>query len=440
MNEIPLVVRHPSEAIARRGTHLITVGEFCADIEALGCRLPEADYLINLCQDRYHFTVTFFAALTNRQTNLLPAKRDAAATRLLAEKYQNCTVVTDQIEQSADLHIELEPGTNGERVSSTCPPDHVAAIAFTSGSTGEPQGHAKSWRMLDTWRNVHFRYLPDATSPRGLVATMPSWHMYGLEWAMLLPSVAPIAAYYGADFYPQDVLDAIATFDQPTILISTPVHLRALSRTANPPKNVATIVCATAPLDEALASLLEERFNADVFEIYGCSEIGSLAYRYPSRDRAWTFFDCFDLQYAEQHLTVSHAELPEPITLADAFDKGDAGRYHLLGRTTDLIKVSGKRESLTNLNNILTSIPGVEDGIIYQPESLGLPITGRLAALVVAPAIDIHELRAELARQMENAFVPRPIRLVPELPRDKTSKLKHAELVNLAQKESNADE
>jgi acyl-coenzyme A synthetase/AMP-(fatty) acid ligase len=436
MNAPPLVVRNPADAIARRGSQLISVGEFCGDIEALRHRLPAAAYLINLCQDRYSFTITFFAALANRQTTLLPAKREAIEARLLAEKYGDCALITDQTGESADLHIDLEPGANGESASPSCPSDHIAAIAFTSGSTGEPQAHAKSWGMLNAWRNEHFHYLPDAETPRGLVATVPSWHMYGLEWAMLLPTIAPLTTYYGSDFYPQDVMNAIATINQPTILVSTPVHLHALSRTTNPPDNVAAVLCATAPLDEALTDLVEQHFDTELFEIYGCSEIGSLAYRYPSRLSSWSFFDCFEVQFDEPRVTISHPELPEPVTLTDAFEKGDADGYQLLGRTTDIVKVGGKRESLANLNNILARIPGVEDGIVYQPESLGLPKTGRLAALVVAPSLNVPVIRSALARQIDSSFLPRPIRLVPELPRDRTSKLQQTELSKLAREES----
>lgn len=438
MNAHPLVDRNPDDAIARRGSQLISVSQFCGDIEALKQTLPKADYLVNLCQDRYSFTITFFAALANRQTTLLPAKRDATDARLLAEKYGDCAVVSDQTGESADLHIDFEPGSNGDAASPSCLSDHIAAIAFTSGSTGEPQAHAKSWGLLNAWRNVHFQYLPDAATPRGLVATVPSWHMYGLEWAMLLPTVAPLTTYYGLDFYPQDVMNAIAAFSQPAILVSTPVHLHALTRTTNPAENLAAVLCATAPLDKALTDLVEQHFATELFEIYGCSEIGSLAYRYPSRLSSWTFFDCFDLNFEAPNVTVSHAQLPEPVTLTDAFEKDDDDGYRLLGRATDIIKVGGKRESLANLNSILTRIPGVTDGIIFLPESLGLPKTGRLVALVVAPSLEVSVIRSALGRQIDSSFLPRPIRLVQELPRDRTSKLRQSELAKLAREETSA--
>jgi acyl-coenzyme A synthetase/AMP-(fatty) acid ligase len=440
MNAIALVVRPLSEAFARVGGQTISVGEFCGDVINVADSLPEAQHIINLCQDRYTFTVTFFAALANGQTNLLPAKRDPSDARALSQQYDHAVVVTDAREHDADWHVQFTPGANGNRSAPLCEPEHIAAIAFTSGSTGAPQAHPKSWRMLDTWRQVHHRHLPGQQQHYGLVATVPSWHMYGLEWAMLLPTIAPLTIHCGADFYPHDVIQALAEFSAggdtvPTVLVSTPVHLRALVKATNAPLSIRTVLCATAPLDNTLTSNVEAHFDTQILEIYGCSEIGSLAFRFPNRCQDWTFFDCFDLTFDEPSITVSHPLLPEAITLADAFSRNDNATYELLGRTTDIIKVGGKRESLANLNNILNALSGVEDGVIYQPQTLGLPETGRLAALVVAPTMDVAAIRAGLAEHMDATFLPRPIRKVAQLPRDTTSKLKLADLTRLAQQQ-----
>jgi len=432
MNSISLVERAGDDIIARRATQPISVAQFCADIAFVADALPDAAFIANLCQDRYTFSVCFFAALLRRQTNLLPGRREPQAAHELRGSYPNCTIISDQDCSGIDAHIQLQAGGNGETASDSCPAEHTAAVVFTSGSTGEPQAHRKSWRMLATWRAVHQRYLPgQPRQPKGLVSTVPSWHMYGLEWAMLLPTVAPLTLHCGADFYPQDIAAALAEFKQSSILVSTPVHLRALRNLTQPPANVETVMSATAPIDDALTRQIEQTFNTQVYEIYGCSEVGSLAYRYPSRSRSWRFFDCFDLQFNNGEITVNHPELPAAVTLADQFRQLDDARFELEGRNTDIIKIGGKRESLANLNNILLTLDGVEDGVLYEPRHYGAADTGRLAALVVAPGLDSNTLRKALARQIDAAFLPRPIRFVENLPRDSTSKLRHAELAEL---------
>lgn len=432
MSDIPIVERAGDDVIARLGEQPISIAQFCADIAAVADALPDTSFVANLCQDRYTFSVCFFAALTRRQTNLLPGRREPQAATQLRADYPACAIVSDRDSAGIDALIELQAGCNGTMASAACPGEHDAAIVFTSGSTGVPQAHHKSWRMLATWRSVHQRYLPGVPDlPRGMVATVPSWHMYGLEWAMLLPTVAPLTLYCGADFYPQDVAAALAGFEQPSILVSTPVHLRALRKLEQPPANVETVMSATAPLDATLIQQIETTLHTQLYEIYGCSEVGSLAYRYPGRNPAWQFFDCFDVQFQGGEITINHPELPAAVTLADQFRPVHSNLFVLEGRNTDIVKIGGKRESLANLNNVLLGIAGVEDGVIYDPGQFGAVETGRLAALVVAPELDNNGLRKALAGQLDTAFIPRPIRFVTHLPRDRTSKLKHAELREL---------
>ena len=155
---------------------------------------------------------------------------------------------------------------------------------------------------------------------------------------------------------------------------------------------------------------MESHLDTRMFEIYGCSEIGSLAVRQEHRQSTdWTFFDIFDLDLNQEQLQVSSPLLDAPVTLADRFGKGGDNRMQLLGRASDLVKVAGKRESLARLNSELLSLPGVTDGVVYQPEALGVPGGERLAAFVVGKNLNPANLRQALASKLDPAFVPRPI-------------------------------
>ena len=128
-------------------------------------------------------------------------------------------------------------------------------------------------------------------------------------------------------------------------------------------------------------------------------------------------------------MTTPH--LSVPVTLQDRFEQVSRQRFVLCGRTADVVKVGGKRESLANLNAALMAIPGVEDGVFYDPEQLGFASTGRLGAIVVAPKLKAAGIRAALGRRVGAAFVPRPLRLVAALPRGRTGKLEHRVLRQL---------
>jgi acyl-coenzyme A synthetase/AMP-(fatty) acid ligase len=435
-----LITRDNSTPYARVGGRSIETAEFCADVLACAESLPDARHLINLCTERYAFSVVFFAALVRGQTNLLPAQRSRQALDALTGSTERCAVVTNDATVEADALVELRPGTNGQASSPTIDRNLTALVAFTYGTTGSPQPHAKSWGLLANARDIHRRYLskvlPQAglnhqEHSLGLVATVPSWHMYGLEWALLLPTVAPVTLHCGADFFPSDVTSALDAFAEPGILVATPLHLRALLKVPSPSQPVAVTISATAPLDTALSSSVESHLRSRLFEIYGCSEIGSLAWRCPTQLPDWDFFDSFEIEYTDHQVCVRSSFLREPIQLADRFEQRDGNLYELLGRAGDIVKVGGKRASLTHLNRILLSVTGVEDGVFYEPANFGLPNTERLGALVVAPSLSANDIRSALAAKLDPAFVPRPLRVVEMLPRESTSKLSIAALGRL---------
>ena len=421
------LVARPTNAFALRNGESIGVAQFIHDIVACSQSLPDNRYLADLSEDRYQFTVRFFAALRRAKVNLLPSQRDADGLRVLRGAYAD-TAVLDSLTASpstasrADRHHRPLPAI--------MKPDRPAAIAFTSGTTGEAEAHPKTWAMLAAFRHVHCRYLSKwlrernaATDEIGLVTTVPPWHMYGLEWTVLLPTIAPITLHCGNAFYPKDVTAALDRFESPTVLVTTPTHLRALLKSPSPQKPITLTLCATAPLDPVLTERVERHLETRIIDLYGCSEVGSLATRHPVDAPAWSFFDCFDLELEDDRLTVNMPLLPHPVTLADTFVRVGSRQFRLEGRATDIVKIGGKRESLANLNNLLLAMKGVDDGLVYRPESFGLPATGRLAAVVVAPSLDASSIRTGLAKHVDPVFIPRTIRFVESLPRQKSSKL-----------------
>ena len=420
-----LIVRESNQPIAIVNRTTIDVRQFRFDVAACAECLPDGRHAIDLCRDRYGFIVRFLAVLLRGQVNLLPQRRDADTLDAARRTFADTTVHTDP----PLTNVPTRAGVTGMPPAATFEPRRRAVIAFTSGTTGAPNPHPKTWEMLDTFRRVHSRYFAHwmntvhPSNPTGLVATVPPWHMYGLEWTLLLPTIAPVVLYCDNSFFPTDVKAALDRFNTPTVLVTTPTHLRALLKSPAPANPVEITLSATSPLDVALAERAETHLRTKVVDLYGCTEIGSLATRRLTCDPAWTFFDCFDLEFSGERLTVGAHFLPTSTTLADSFTRLGPNRYRLEGRTTDIAKVGGKRESLAKLNTILLGIPGVEDAIIYDPSVIGLPATGRLAALVVAPELDARSIRSHLANTIDSVFIPRPIRLVPSLPREATSKL-----------------
>jgi acyl-coenzyme A synthetase/AMP-(fatty) acid ligase len=130
--------------------------------------------------------------------------------------------------------------------------------------------------------------------------------------------------------------------------------------------------------------------------------------------------------------TVRAAHLPGEIPIGDRIELFDDGRFRLLGRDADMIKIGGRRGSLSDIAARISTLRGVVDQVVFMP---GGGETARPAALVVAPGRSAFELRQELAHLLDAVFVPRPLRIVDALPRNELGKLPRERLLALLQDE-----
>jgi acyl-coenzyme A synthetase/AMP-(fatty) acid ligase len=117
--------------------------------------------------------------------------------------------------------------------------------------------------------------------------------------------------------------------------------------------------------------------------------------------------------------------------LPDVIEQRDDVRFLLHGRIADMVNVAGKRTSLVHLNYHLNAIEGVRDGAFIMPDETETDGVNRLAAFVVAPGRDADFIVTELRRRIDPAFLPRPVCLVPELPRNALGKLPRDEVQRL---------
>ncbi|MBW8271303.1 AMP-binding protein, partial [Caldovatus aquaticus] len=446
----PLTPRRPEAVLFRRGGEAITVGRFLAEAAALAARLPEAPYAINLCADRYLALLGFAAALLRGQTTLLSAERSPHRLRELAERYPGAhalvddaaTLAQDAAAAACPVAVtgcaEALAARGGAPAAAApapaIPAERIAAIAFTSGSTGEPTPHAKPWGALVAGaRAAAERFgLADPARPASIVASVPAQHMYGFETTLLLPLQAEAAGHAGPAFYPSDLAEALAQSPPRRLLVTTPLHLRTLLASGAALPALEAVISATAPLAGELAAAAEKAWRTRVLEIYGATEAGSLASRRTVEGPLWRPYGGIRLRRGADGTALAEVPgLPRPVPLADELELGEDGRFRLLGRRADVVKLAGKRASLAGLTRILTTIEGVRDGVFVAPEDLDRNPRARLAAYVVAPGRSAREILAALRERIEPAFLPRPVVMLDALPRDAVGKLSRRALAAL---------
>jgi len=430
---LPLTARAPEEIVFRRGAEPVTTARFLAEAAALADRLPGGGPVLNVCTDRYLALLGFAAALMRGQVTLLSADRTPQRLAEIAARHGALCALSDT---PAPLPLPViaptaDAGTLAPNPA--IPAGRTAAIGFTSGSTGEPQAHAKPWGALVAGaRAAAARF---AVAPgTNIVGTIPAQHMYGFETTLMLPLHGGGAGHAGPVFYPSDIQAALAAVPAPRLLVTTPLQLRALlgAGIALPP--LAGVISATAPLDARLAAEAEAAWGAPVREIYGATEAGSVASRRTTREEGWEPYPGVAFAIAEGGASVTVPGLPAPVPLADRLEWCGQGRFRLAGRLTDMVKLAGKRASIAGLTRILTGIEGVEDGLFLAPDDLERNPRARLAAAVVAPGMDAKAVLAALRERVEPAFLPRPIVLLDALPRDAVGKVSRAAVAALAWK------
>jgi len=311
------------------------------------------------------------------------------------------------------------------------PSDQLCAILFTSGSTGTPAPNLKYWETLRTGSLGNAAMLLENRKGRlNLLATVPPQHMWGFETSILLPLFADATVSHLTPFYPQDIADALESLPKSRALISSPVHLAALLKSGVQLVKLDRIFSSTAPLPRQLAKDLESRFNTHVLEIFGCSETGVMATRNTVNETLWQLSDLFTLESIKDGVLIRGQHLPEEIVLPDSIELTSDHRFRWLGRHQDMINIAGKRGSLTDLNHRLLAIRGVVDGVIFLPDSS----SERLAAMVVAPNLNPADILGALKSQIEPVFLPRPLYMISDLPRQETGKLAKNVVLELFEK------
>ncbi len=412
--------------IAHYRNATVRAAQFVAQAEHVARALPRAAHVINLSENRYHFLLGWVAACLREQVTLLPSDRTQDVLSRLRRDYPDHHSIDD----------ELIGRLASESAASACttipahwqmPADRIAAIAFTSGSTGGPKPHPKTWGSL-----FHNSRLAAAEvlggSNRSLVSTVPPQHMYGLEASLLSALTAQSVLFDDRPFYPADVRRALDAMPAPRVLVTTPAHLRVLADAAIELPPLERVVSATAPLPVAIARRIEAAWNTQVVEIYGCTEAGVMAHRNPVQSEIWRTFEGGTMTMAGA-AEYRAPQLPAPVPLQDVLELRSASEFFLRGRAADMIKVAGKRASLQELTRQILSVPGVQDAVMFLPDADGRP-----AAAVVAPGLDAAAILHELRKHLDGAFVPRPLIIVDALPRNSMGKLPREELLGLLAK------
>ncbi|MDF1582934.1 MAG: AMP-binding protein [Methyloprofundus sp.] len=404
---------------------VLSRADLLAHAIALSKKLPAKSYAINLCQDRYLFIVAYLAVCLRQKISLLPANQTAKTLADLTINYPDSYILSDD-PLNADCYMAYDLL---EKSNEPCPlidTDRPLSISFTSGSTGKPKAIIKTWREFQKSAELALERFELQNQEITLLSTAPMQHMYGLETSFFWVLFSQMTLHNSRPFYPEDIRKTLADLPAEKILISTPRHLKICCQTQDHWSAIKFILSSTAPMDSRQAQQIEQKLQTPLYELLGSTETLSFASRQASKSNKWQPYTTIQLTQENDHFVLQGGHIIKPLRLDDTFEIHDKDSFSLLGRSADLIKIAGKRASLHELNQQLTSISGIEDGVFFFAKN------ERLSALVVsklAKKIIIKHLR----QAIDEVFLPRAIYSVFTLPRNNMGKLLKTELEQLIQ-------
>ena len=346
--------------------------------------------------------------------------------------------------------------------------DDLAAILYTSGTTGRSKGAMLTHGNLLS----NARVLKEAWGWREgdvLIHTLPIFHVHGLFVASHGALINGSKMIWFSRFDPRAV---VARLPEATVFMGVPtLYVRLLAEAALTPEACAGMrlfVAGSAPLLIETFEAWRERTGHTILERYGMSETAMLTsnpYRPESARRGGTVGlplpgvglrvnddkgvplrhgEVGGIEVKGPNVFKGYWRMPEKtadeFTTDLWFKTGDVGKIGedgyvtIVGRSKDLIISGGYNVYPAEVEGVINELDGVDESAV-----VGVPhpdFGEAVIAVVVAKpgaAIDGTQLVAALKGRIANFKVPKQLFIVPALPRNAMGKVQKKELRELHQ-------
>lgn len=346
----------------------------------------------------------------------------------------------------------------------------LAAIVYSSGSTGDPKGIALTHRNMITAATSISTYLEN-TERDVILGVLPLSLTYGLYQLITAVRVGARLVLERSFAFPAQILKVMAEervtgFAGVPMMYAMMLQMKTLADYDLSGLRYLTNAAAAIP-EEHLLRLQDLLPNARIYSMYGQTECARISYLPPEDVRRkpgsigiaipnteiWIVDErgerlgpneVGELVVRGGHVMRGYWERPEltaarlrpgPLPGEQVLFTGDLHRFddegylYFVSRMDDIIKTRGEKVAPKEVEHALSGIPGVrEAAVIGVPD----PILGQAikAFLVLEPDADVDpkSARLECEKRLENYKVPKEIVIVPELPRTSGGKVRKTEL------------
>ena len=396
--------------------------------------------------DAFEFLAILFALWQLKQTACVPGDNRPGTVNRLSSCVAGFIGEFPSMDTALDIDITMP---TRKRKWLTLAPDFIALEIYTSGSTGHPKSITKTIGQLDN-ESHSLALLWPTKSDCVVLTTVSHQHLYGMTFRLFLPFILGQAFGRKLCNYSEDIYYH-ANYYSSFLLVSSPSHLGRLSSQINWAELGARcqyILSSSAPLLRADSLKISALWNTPVREIYGSSETGAIAWRSQKKDSAdakWQALPSTQLSLSDDgilRLSSSFHGSDEPTVLPDRVLFAKDGRFSLLGREDSVVKIEGKRVSLTNIEQLLVSNPLIEGlkAIVLERKRIEVALVIKLTAKGLDTLNQlgrkdmISQFKSSLSNDLEAVVLPRRWRFVKDLPYNQQGKLPMADLLALFEK------
>ena len=338
----------------------------------------------------------------------------------------------------------------------------LAAILYTSGTTGKPKGAMLSHGNLAS-NCFTLAELWGFTETDVLLHALPIFHTHGLFVATNCTLIAGAAMVFLPRFEPDAVLRAV---EHCTVMMGVPTFYTRLLADERFDVDVCErmrlFISGSAPLLASTHDEFEARTGQAILERYGMTETtmltsnplvgerraGTVGFALPGVEVRLVGDDGVPLTERDAVGSIEvrgpnvfagywrKPELSATEFTADGFFRtGDVGRFdadgylHIVGRSKDLIISGGLNVYPVEVEAVLNELPGVlESAVIGLPDA---DFGEAVVAVVVAvdgTVLDADAVRAATRQYLAGFKVPKQVHVVDALPRNAMGKVEKAAL------------
>jgi acyl-CoA synthetase (AMP-forming)/AMP-acid ligase II len=315
-------------------------------------------------------------------------------------------------------------------------------LKLTSGTTSAPRAvRFRASQLLADCENIcKTMGLSDLDVNYGVIPMSHSYGFSNLITPLLTRGVRLVVTH---DRMPRAILDGLEVTGA-TVFPATPVIFQKLGDLSNRPQLPALRLCisAGAPLTRQTAAAFSSHFSLKIHTFYGSSECGGIAY---DASDARLYEDGFvgtplhrvEVEHGAEEagpIEVRSAAVGDGYFPAESSDTLVGGRFvpadlvlrtdrglFLVGRTSEVINVAGRKLNPLEVEARLAEYPGVKQAVVFGVESA---LRGEEPVACVVGDGLVREAILRFCQEKLSAWqVPRDVWLVGEIPTTERGKI-----------------